>query len=95
MFNVTQDPDARLDYRLDLRPWLLPGEVITDATWTADPGLTVYNTSHDDTTATCWLRGGAVAGGPQDFGRYNAVCHVVTDQGREDDHTVQVTIAQQ
>jgi hypothetical protein len=104
----TKDPDAVKDYLNDWqsgdKPFLLEDEIITASTWTAyafpvgnptvvewEPttDLTIDSDSFTDTTATVWLSGGTVGD------KFLVTNHVTTDQGREDDWTIQIKIREQ
>lgn len=96
---LTKDPAARKDWSWnwgddpdDGPGFLLEGETIESATVVladdAPTGLTVEQPPVvDDTTVRVWISGGTLS-----F-RYELVCHVVTTQGREDEKTIGITIA--
>lgn len=90
----TKDPDAVLDYGHRFGDWLAEDETIESATWTVstiadDPRpLTKDSSSHTADVATIWLSGGTVGS------TYTATCHIVTDQGREDDRSLTFFISQ-
>jgi hypothetical protein len=78
------DPDATLDYRVDLaaRGWLVPGDTVASHTLdvTAGDGALLINSSaHDDTSLLVWVTGGTVGV------EYELTFHVTTTQGRIDD----------
>ncbi|HZQ33734.1 MAG TPA: hypothetical protein VFB19_18630 [Mycobacterium sp.] len=81
-----KDPDAVKDYLSDWTPYLTPPEIITAATVTADPGITVnsHAITTDGTGVVFWLSGGS------DVTNYNIVIHVTTSAGRQDDDTVKI-----
>ncbi len=90
MSRYTKDPQAKLDYSVDWGSWLQPSETITASTWTVPDGITQATPAPSFTTteATIWLSGGTV-------GVYYAVVnHITTNQGREDDRTVHIHVAQ-
>lgn len=76
-----KDPEAILDYMIDWTDWLA-GDTIVSAVWTIPAGLTVVTDSHDNTTTTVWLSGGTLGT------TYTGKVHIVTSAGREEDHTV-------
>ena len=88
----TKDPDAVKDYRWDWTKWLADGEAITTATVsvpTVDGAPVRDSTAHDGSTVTVWLSGGTPSMTSHSIG-----CHIITDQGRQDDRTIYVKIAQ-
>lgn len=95
-----KDPADVLDYLVDWQggslPFLAEGETITASTWAAhDPkwvatdNITIDSDSHTATTTTVWLSGGTA---PES---YYVTNHVVTDQGREKDHSIQIKMKEQ
>jgi hypothetical protein len=85
---MRKDPQAVLDYGVNWGTWLADGETITTSTWEVTPtGLTVDSDTADTTTATIWLSGG-VAGT-----RYAATNHIATSQGRQDQRTIHIDVA--
>lgn len=84
----TKDPNAVLDYVLNWSKWLASGDTISSVTATPDTGITVDDTDFDATTTTLWLSGGTAGS------KYNIRVHVVTANGRQDDRTVQITVAE-
>lgn len=99
----TKDPDAVLDYDWPWADngWLPTGDTISTAVFTVynsagdtipaedtDP-VVVDSSSHTDTNATAWLSGGQAAYSP-----YLITCHIVTADGREDDRTLKLKIAE-
>jgi len=98
---VLKDPEAVLDYKVDLAPytngrcgceadWLQDGETVIDHTVTAGTGVTVDSSSITDsgTSITIWLSGGSV--GVESVTVYDIALHFVTSAGREDDRTFRV-----
>lgn len=81
-----KDPSAVLDYEVDWTAWLAASETITSHTVTAPAGITVDSSSLAGAVVTVWLSGGTV------WERYDVVCHIVTNQGREDDRTLRVAV---
>lgn len=103
----SQDPADVLDYEHNWRavatgpddlPFLAPTEIIDTSTWTAytvgwigTDDITIDDpaASHTDTTAKVWVSGG-------DLGvTYYITNHIVTDEGREKDRTIAITIEEQ
>ena len=91
------DPEAVLDYRFDWKAstngygssdWLGAEEIITDHTVTAEAGLTVDSSElvSTSTAVVAWLSGGSVGVS------YKVTCHIVTNQGREDDRTITIMV---
>lgn len=83
---IIKDPEAILDYTIDLAAWLAeispPTDTIIGATATVAGGITLESLTHTDTTITIWLGGGTIGG------TASAVIHFVTSQNREDDRTL-------
>jgi hypothetical protein len=80
-----KDPDEVLDY---IRNWsaVLGDDVIDESTWTPADGIAVDSDSHDDTTATVWLSGGALGA------TYAVLNRITTVGGRTFDKTLRFTI---
>ena len=83
------DPDAVLDYAVDWTAWLSDGETITASTWTVPDGITETTPapSFTDTAATIWLTGGTVGQS------YSVTNHITTSQGRQDDRSLNIRVA--
>ncbi len=77
-----KDPQAVLDYKIDLADWLQPAETITLVTATASVGLTVDSTSSDATGAIAWVSGGTHGE------NYELTISWQTNQGRTDEQTL-------
>jgi len=87
-FEEKKDPEAVLDYTIDWSPWLKTGDFITASSWNITPpgALSEVLSSFSNTTTTIWLEDG-------DRNRiYYATCHIVTNDGREDDRTIKFTM---
>lgn len=90
---ITKDPDSRLDYRADWASWLAESaddDAIDTSEWiiTPDDDLTQDGESQTATTATVWLVGGTL-------GQLYAVTNrITTAQGRTEDHTIPLLIAE-
>jgi hypothetical protein len=87
MREFLKDPDAVLDYVFDWSNWLSSGEALSDAAFTVETGLTKDSESNTTASATVWLSGGTVGE------RYTVQCRVTTDQGRTDDRTALIRVA--
>jgi len=86
MSSYVKDPDAVLDYSVNWVDWLPEGDAIATSTWTAETGITIDSDSNTSTAATVWLSGGT------EGVRYSVTNHIVTDDGREDDRTLEIII---
>lgn len=87
MTSYVIDPSSVLDYAWDWTAWLAESETITSHTVTpSDPvGITVNSSSEDAGVVTVWLSGAT--------GRTQRVTiHIITNQGREDDRTITLTV---
>jgi hypothetical protein len=82
-----QCPTDRLDFSID---WslALASDTITAATWTADPGITIFDTSWTTTTTTFWATGGIPGT------CYDVTTHVTTSGGRQYDQVTTIRIVQ-
>jgi hypothetical protein len=78
------DPDAKLDYQFNFTEWLREDEEIASYEITRTEGVTVDTDSNTTTAVTVWLSGA-------ELGYPEVTCHVVTNQGREDDRTLFLT----
>jgi hypothetical protein len=86
MTTPPKDPDAVLDYGWDWSEWLAVGETITSRTVTVTTGITKDSDSASPTAVVAWLSGGT------DGEYYEATCHIVTSEGREDDRTLTIPV---
>lgn len=84
---IDKDPQALLDYTVDWSSWLVGEDQIASVSWTVPAGITQFAATFTGTTATIWLSGGSAGES------YDVVCHVVTDEGREDDRTLRFKVA--
>jgi len=96
-----KDPDAVLDYKVDLAAltngswgstdYLQSGETISTATVTATTGLTVDSSAITDTNTsiTAWLSGGTLNV------TYEVTFHFTTSLNRTDDRTIKIRIIQE
>lgn len=83
----TKDPSAVLDYTTDWSQWLLTGDTIASATVVATAGISVNSFSNTTTSVSAWLAGGT-SGVP-----YQVTFGVVTAQGRTDERSITVNVA--
>jgi hypothetical protein len=92
-----KDPNALLDYDVDWNKpgdaWLLSGDTIVSSTFTVvDTGIVLgtggFAPSFTTTKTKVWVSGGSLGQ------EHRVVNHVVTAQGREEDHTLVFLIAQ-
>lgn len=88
MYSFVKDPDATLDYGLDWSEWLEPDDTISSVTWVVPEGVTKESENNSDTMAVIWLSGGTAGA------EYEVVCRITTTNGRIDDRTIQVYIAE-
>jgi len=86
-FRALKDPDATLDYQVDWSEWL-GSDTIASSTWVVDSGITLDIDTNTTTTATAWLSGGTAGE------TYTATNRIVTADGRTDDRTITIQIAQ-
>jgi hypothetical protein len=86
------DPNARLDYYVDWSAWLADGETITDATWTVTGYTDTAPDIATDITSTTqpgvWVEDATLGD------KLSLTCHIVTTDGREDDRTHHLIVAQ-
>lgn len=83
----TMDSDARLDWCFDWSTWLTDGDTIASHELTAE-GVIIDDQGHTDTTVTAWLQ--TTDDPPQSA---SVVCRIVTTQGRRDERTLRLHIA--
>lgn len=86
MTSYVKDPDATLDYKCDWTAWMTTGDTIATSEWIAQDGIDIADDSHDTTTATVWLSGGAVRG------NYKVTNRITTVEGRTDDRTLTINV---
>lgn len=84
------DPDATLDFAQTWADWLAENETITAHTVTADPADAVTIADHDEDAGvvTAWLTAGVLGQ------VIRLTFHIQTDQGRADDRTMVIRIAE-
>jgi hypothetical protein len=85
-----KDPDARLDYFWDWTDWLGPAELITNHSFSIVPILGVEldtsSVSTDGKKVVAWLIGG------EENTAVDVTCHIITNEGREDDRTMNIWV---
>lgn len=86
--NFTKDPNATLDYAFDWSSWLASGETITAQTVTVTKGDVTVSSGPTQASGkvTVWLTGGTA--GVTSW----VTCHITTNQGRQDDRTISLTV---
>lgn len=89
--SFVKDPDAVLDFAWSWASWVAEDETIDDATVvivgaSETTDLVIDSVGNTDTVVTAWLSAG-------DAGEhYSLTCHITTNQGRQDDRTIKLTI---
>ena len=89
VYRRAKDPQALLDYGFDWSTWL-GTDTIASSTWVVsgeDALLSVESSSHSSSGTTVWLSGGTLGVS------YAVTNHIVTADGREDDRTMEINIA--
>lgn len=83
-----KDPEARLDYDIDLTPWMEDGDFLTAVVWTiesitGDPApLANDGESFTNFVAKIWLIDGTLGN------TYTVTAHITTNDAREDDVSI-------
>ena len=87
----TKDPDAVLDYTVDWSQWLASGDLLAASVWVVQEGITIASPSptFSDTSATIWLSGGSL------WKTYRVTNRITTVDGRVQDYSIAIKIAQQ
>jgi len=80
-----KEPNAVLDYTVDWSDWL-GSDTISASSWSADSGITVVSSGHDDTSATVWLSGGTAGT------TYEVVNQITTAGGRVNEATIIILV---
>ncbi len=83
-----KDPDATLDYTFDWTDRLAEDEEITNTEIIVPEGMTLLYMENTAKTVTCWLSGGVATSKPR------VTCRITTNQGRVDDRSIWVKIAE-
>lgn len=81
-----KDPQETLDYRLNWRARIVPGDKINSSTWSSPNGITKGINTYTDYTTTLWLSGGSVGS------TYEFTNAVTTVGGRVMEQSVKVTV---
>lgn len=83
------DPSSVLDYTINWAAWLAASETISASTWTVATGITQTTPapSNTTTTTTIWLTAGTAGT------TYLITNHITTNQGRQEDRSFSVAIA--
>lgn len=84
-----KDPDAVLDYGLDLSSYLEADETLVSVSWSihgATHGLEIVSGGHDEAGARLWASGGEVGGD------VFVTCRFATSAGRTDDRTIRLQL---
>jgi hypothetical protein len=83
-----KDPQAVLDFKVDWSDWLAVGETISTSTFSVSSGITKDSESNTTTVGTVWLSGGTAGT------TYTATNHIVTNQSRTDERTIEIRVEQ-
>ena len=94
-----KDPDAVLDFKFDwatstnghgFTDWLDTGETIQSHVITAEAGITLDSDVAADanTSVVAWLSGGTAGT------TYDVACKIVTTDGRTDERTMSIVVAE-
>ncbi len=89
MSKYIQDPDARLDYKIDWSNWLDTDDWIASARASAQTGITIDTSAQTSTVHSFFLTGGTVGE------EYEVTSHIWTNGGREDDRTIIIIVEEQ
>jgi hypothetical protein len=85
-----KDPDSTLDYFFDWTEWLGPTDTIINHSIDIVPLLGVEldssSVSQDGKQVVVWLVGG------DENTAVDVTCHIVTQEGREDDRTMSIWV---
>jgi hypothetical protein len=79
---IVKDPQAVLDYSYDWTQWLTDVSDHIVAATVVGTDVVVDSWAFDGFIVTAWLSGGTLGA------KAEAVCHIVTAGGREDDRTL-------
>jgi hypothetical protein len=86
---IVKDPQASLDYSIDLTDWLAAvSDTLATATWTISPGLTKISETNTATVATVKVSGGVLNSTEW------AKLHFETANARIDERTIYFQIKQ-
>lgn len=81
------DPNAVLDYGFNWTGWLDDGDTISTFEVIVD-GVTLDSATRSGSVITAWISGGTVGR------RATVTCRITTTEGRTDDRTLYLTIAE-
>lgn len=81
-----KDPQETLDYRLNWRARIVPGDKIVSSTWSSPIGITQGVNVYSDYTTTLWLSSGTVGT------TYTFTNTITTFAGRVMEQSVAVTV---
>ena len=81
-----KDPQETLDYRINWRAGLEPGDKIVSSSWSNPLNITVGQTTYTDTSTTIWLSDGIVGT------TYQFTNTITTEAGRVLEQSVQITV---
>ena len=87
---VLKDPDSTLDYGVDWSEWIektANGDTISAVTWIVPPGLTKVSNFNSGTLAVVYLSGGTLKK------VYAVTCRITTTNGRTEDYSFELQIA--
>jgi hypothetical protein len=87
METFLKDPDAKLDYAIDWSEWLASGDTISSHEWTVAEGINHEDAGESAGVTTIWLWGGTLGE------TYTIACKIVTTDGRTDERTFKIQIA--
>jgi hypothetical protein len=79
-------PSAVLDYIWDWSEWLQTSETLDTVTVTVPAGITEDYEANTNSLVVIWLSGGT------DGSDYELLCHVVTNQAREENSTMTIKV---
>lgn len=87
---AVKDPDAVIDYQVDMSNYLQDGETLTTASFILEPGVTLVKDSESftDTTGTVWLSAG------DENIDYTLIFRFTTSNSRSDDRSFIVPVRQ-
>ncbi len=99
MSEYTKDPVAVLDYKFDWKTksngrgysdWLGTTETITSFVVAVPAGITLDSSTATDTntTVTAWLSGGTAGTD------YTVACKIITSEGRTDERSITIKVAE-
>jgi len=81
-----KDPQETLDYRLNWRARIIPGDKIVSSAWSTPEGITQGVSTYTDYTTTLWLSAGTLDS------TYVFTNTITTEAGRIMEQSVQVTV---